>query len=61
MSKKTSEFDRYERLRRLEREAEAEKRKLVETPKKKAAKVHEKDESFSFCRLRNLDFDDFED
>ena len=38
MSKKESEFDRYERMRKLEREAEAEKRKELEPTKKKGGR-----------------------
>lgn len=61
MSKKTSEFDRYDRLRRLEREAEAEKKKLNEIPKKKIVKNKGKDEWFKAYKFKNIDFDDYED
>ena len=38
MSKKVSEFDRYERMRKLEKEAEAEKRKSGFEGKKKSGR-----------------------
>lgn len=38
MSKKESEFDRYERMKKLEREAEAEKRKTLGGIKKKGGR-----------------------
>ncbi len=38
MSKKESEFDRYERMKKLEREADAEKRKSLGGDKKKSGR-----------------------
>ena len=38
MSKKVSEFDRYERMKKLEREAEVEKRKSMGDLKKKSGR-----------------------
>lgn len=38
MSKKVSEFDRYERMKKLEKEAEVEKRKAEGTARKKGGK-----------------------
>lgn len=38
VSKKESEFDRYERMRKLEREAEAEKRRACGEIKKKGGR-----------------------
>lgn len=38
MSKKESEFDRYERMKKLEREVEVEKRKSLESIKKKGGR-----------------------
>lgn len=38
MSKKESEFDRYERMKKLEREAEAEKKKNTGEIKKKGGR-----------------------
>lgn len=39
MSKKESEFDRYERMRKLEREAEVEKRKNLAEGKKRGGRL----------------------
>lgn len=38
MSKKESEFDRYDRMKKLEREAEVEKRKALSEIKKKGGR-----------------------
>lgn len=38
MSKKESEFDRYERMKKLEREAEVEKKKAIGEIKKKGGR-----------------------
>lgn len=38
MSKKESEFDRYERMKKLERKAEVEKKKTLEEIKKKGGR-----------------------
>ena len=57
MSKKISEFDRYERMKKLEKEAEAEKRKSgfegAKKPKRGRSAIQGK------CRIR--DFDDYAD
>ncbi|MCJ7857104.1 hypothetical protein MUJ63_12485 [Lachnospiraceae bacterium NSJ-143] len=57
MSKKISEFDRYERMKKLEKEAEAEKRKSGfeggKRPKKNRPAMQGK------CRIK--DFDDYAD
>lgn len=41
MSKKESEFDRYERMKKLEREAEMEKRKTSGAKKKSGRPKHD--------------------
>lgn len=61
MSKKTSECDRYERIRRLEREAEAEKKKVSELSKKKGGKARGKDEGFRAYKFKSIDYDDYDD
>ena len=59
MSKKVSEFDRYERMRKLEKEAEAEKRKSAFEGKKKSGRPKVGINGGLKHRMR--DFDDYED
>ncbi len=54
MSKKVSEFDRYERMKRLEKEAEAEKRKSAIGYGKKSKKSRGGQQ----IKGRFIDFDD---
>ena len=51
MSKKVSEFDRYERMKKMEKEAEAQKRKASGSERKKAG--HPK-------RHMEMDFQDYD-
>ena len=59
MSKKLSELDRYERMRKMEKEAEAERRKSDFEGRKKTGKPKMSIHSQTKCRIR--DFDEYMD
>ena len=61
MSKKMSEFDRYDRMKRLEREAEAEKRKTEDGFRKKGGRPKGAFGSSGKNKSRSLLFMDEED
>lgn len=59
MSKKESEFDRYERMRKLEREAEAEKKRAYGGIKKKGGRPRQTlAESKNWAREYELAYDE---
>jgi hypothetical protein len=56
-----SECDKYDRIRRLERDAEAEKRKHSELNKKKSGKSRKREDNIKVYKFKNVDFDDYDD
>jgi len=59
VSKKVSEFERYERMKKIEKEAEVEKRKSEGGSKKKAGRPKQVVEMSSKGEHRNItDYDD---
>lgn len=62
MSKKVSEFERYERMKKIEKEAEVEKRKSEGGEKKKAGRPKQVVGLGNRGDYRNLaDYDDYDD
>ena len=60
MSKKESEFDRYDRMRKMQKEAEVEKRKSFEEGRKRGGRP----KVMAYGRNRNIcvnfDYDDYD-
>ena len=62
MSKKVSEFERYERMKKIEKEAEVEKRKAEGGAKKKAGRPKQVVGLGARGDYRSLaDYDDYDD
>lgn len=59
MSKKETEFDRYDRMKKIERESEFQKRKMAEPSKggndKKGGKPKSNNSSFKKNRIKDYD------